>query len=94
MRHDGICGFCGSDVRNGFDTCAHCSAMWARGFTSQGRKKGLLILLASGVLAVLSMILHNSATGSIFGFLSVMTFLAMILGRFTFLKSWAWFKSV
>jgi hypothetical protein len=42
LGHSGVCGFCGNDVRQGFDTCGHCQAKWTDGsiINHSGRWRG------------------------------------------------------
>jgi hypothetical protein len=41
--HDGRCGFCGTAVLQGFNTCPNCHAVWKQDFTPFGRFVGLVL---------------------------------------------------
>ena len=43
--HNGTCGFCGTHVHPGYNTCPSCGAMWKQDFSPFGRFVGMLLAI-------------------------------------------------
>lgn len=87
--HNGICAFCGSQVRPGYDTCPSCGAYWygAKGF---GVVVGVFLLVFSVMAAIYVAFETQSA------FFMFLTFgIIFISGIFVIIKTpkeYSWVK--
>lgn len=103
MQHNGVCGFCGTRVNEGFNTCAACGATWRSGtgniLIQTIAFLGMVPTLVLGVIAfaywkmtfegIVGPYHYTVTAGS-----TVATIVTFALSNKLFRKSqtWAWFR--